>query len=509
MPSSNKSDLATRSVSAAAWNYLGTIVRAVLQFVTQIALARLLGQEAFGIVTAALTILFLYALIIELGLGSALVQTAVVDDATIQFVYTRILAAATTGAVIIASCSEIVASFFAEPDTSLVLRFMAIAFFIQGLGIVSLSLLRRELQHKAVQQAQLSGYILGFVVVGITSAVAGAGVWSLVAAWLVQNIVTTCLLYRRIRHSVKLRCSPAGVSLQRFGMKVMATNLCNYLTENIDRFFVGRYFGTATLGAYSVSYNLVRTPTNNIVTSLQQVLFPAAARARDQIASIQIAFLTSIWGVGLVTFAVFFSIASIGDIFIVGLLGNEWQEASKFVMPLALAMPFHALMAVCGPILWGRGAVSSELSVQFGSAIALVFVLFAASYSATAMAWGLFAVYVCRSLVMLAVIKRHLSLSKRQIAESVSPALLVSLVVAASVWAAVKISAPHVSSHSQQLLIGTAAGAISWPTAFWAMGSRILPDTLVPALQEFRLRRGARVQQVTSRFFKSSKGMGK
>jgi lipopolysaccharide exporter len=296
MSSSRNSDLATRSISAAAWTYLGTIVRALLQFVTQIALARLLGQEAFGIIAAALAVLFVYALLVELGLGSALVQAPTIDEVTIQYVFTRIVIAASVGAVIVGSCAELVAAFFGSPETTLVLRVMLLAFFMQSLGLVSLSLLRRELHHKAIQHTQLSGYIAGFVVVGVVLAAVGGGEWSLVGAWLVQNLVTTTLMYRKTRHSLKLSIRCPEFALQGFGMKVMATNICNYLTENLDRFFVGRYFGTATLGAYAVSYNLVRTPTNNIVTSLQQVLFPTAARAGDQLNSIQIAFLASVWG---------------------------------------------------------------------------------------------------------------------------------------------------------------------------------------------------------------------
>lgn len=505
MSTPRSSDLASRSISAAAWNYLGTVVRALLQFVTQIALARLLGQEAFGVIAAALAVLFIYALVIELGLGSALIQAPALDEETTQFVFTCIVIAAAVGAMVVGGCADLVAAFFEAPEAALVLRVMVFAFFVQGLGIVSLSLLRRDLHHKAIQHAQLSGYVSGFVVIGVLLAAAGAGVWSLVAAWLVQNVVTTTLMYRKTRHSLKLSKCPPGFSLQRFGAKVMATNICNYLTENLDRFFVGRCFGTATLGAYSVSYNLVRTPTNNIVTSLQQVLFPTAARAGDQTSSLQIAFLASVWGVALVTFSVFFSIAAIGDTFIEGLLGSEWRDASVFVTPLAIAMPFHALMAICGPILWGRGAVASELYVQLGSTTLLAAVLTVASnFSAEAMAWGLLAVYVCRCVVMLGVTKKHLSLSLREIADSVFPALAVSTSTTAAVWALVYVASQHVSNLPVQLIIGILTGAFSWLSSCWLLGNWLIPRCLVKAFQAYRLNRSARIQRVTERFFHSS-----
>jgi hypothetical protein len=122
------------------------------------------------------------------------------------------------------------------------------------------------------------------------------------------------------------------------------------------------------------------------------------------------------------------------------------------------------------------------------------------------MAWGLFAVYVCRCFVMLAVIKWHLMISFSEILNAIFPALIVSLAVMASVLASVHFSTQYVGSQAALLAIGILAGAVSLPSTCWLMGKRLIPGGLVNALQEFRGRRSTRIQRITTRFFDSSNG---
>jgi len=64
--------LTAKSLRALKWNYLGTVARVVLQFGSQIALARLVGPDATGVFAYAFLTVGLCALVVEMGLGAAL-----------------------------------------------------------------------------------------------------------------------------------------------------------------------------------------------------------------------------------------------------------------------------------------------------------------------------------------------------------------------------------------------------------------------------------------------------
>lgn len=390
--------LASRSVKALKWSYIGVVARIFMQLIAQIALARLLGPEPFGMVAAAILVLTVSSLVAELGMGPAIIQAQALSPLRIRVAFTRIvLASLLVGGLILFSSTHI-AQFFGAPGIREILHWLLPSFIFQALGVVSLALLKRNLDFKTIQIAQVTGYFFGFLITGAGCALMGAGVWSLVAAWTVQNFLQLAIMYLRVRHQLAPAVFSESKADSGFGVNVVLTNIANWVIENIDNLIIGKFFGTNALGNYAVAYNLVRTPTNHAVNSVQQVVFPASARAQDKPEALKTAYLSTIWAIALLTFPVFTGIGTVAETFVAAIYGEKWNGAVGLLLPLALAMPMHAVMAVAGPMLWGSGAVGRELSVQFWVALMLLAaLLYAATWSAAAVAWAVFFVYTIRA----------------------------------------------------------------------------------------------------------------
>ena len=67
----------------------------------------------------------------------------------------------------------------------------------------------------------------------------------------------------------------AGFSGRLFGSRLLF-----YFNRNVDNVLVGRYLGSAALGVYSLAYNVMLLPFNQIASPIQDVLYPAFARCR-------------------------------------------------------------------------------------------------------------------------------------------------------------------------------------------------------------------------------------
>lgn len=479
-------NLISRSLSALKWSYLGVMARIVLQLVAQIAIARLIGPKAFGSASAAIFVMTLVNLIVELGLGSSLIQKAQLTSDDLRLVMRRVFLAAGVGAMVVYFSAEAIADFWGDRAVMPLLQALVVALLAQAGGVVSLALLRRELNFKWIQVAQISGYFVGFFVIGITVAVFDGGAWSLVFAWIAQNLCTTILLFWRARHPVNFwgPTANADQSIQSYGVRILLTNLANWVIENIDNFMVGRAFGTYALGTYTVSYNLVRTPTNHLVTSIQQVLFPASARSMGNNDDHGLAYLVVVWGISLVAFPIFLSIAALSGTVVDALYGSKWLTAADILLPLALGMPFHAVMAVGGPMLWGRGEAGREMRVQFVIAPILVLVLGAmANMSPTAMAWGVAGVYVFRAIWIQAQVAAAMKISVASVCWAIVPGGVIGAVVASILWIAnaywITIS---VSSFPRLLLAGF-AGLLMSALALLFM-RKLLPKTIGIALRK-------------------------
>lgn len=404
-------NLTELSLRAIKWSYLGVVARIVAQLGIQIVLARILGPEVFGIFAAASLVLGLGIVSIGLGLGSALVQKKEITANDIRFTFTWSVISGVGMAILTLLFASDIAAFFHDPRIADVLRGLVPVFIFISFSIVPQALLKRELTFKVIQGVEITSYLIGFLVVGMGCALMGAGVWSLVAAWVAQSASNTIILFVIRRHAMKPLLREKGPGLRKFGSHVLFTNIVNLVIENLDNLLVGRLLGPTTLGLYSVAYTFVRTPTNHLVVTLQNVLFSASARAQDNQAGLQRAYLTVVSAISLVIIPVFAGVAAVPYTVIDGIFGHKWLAAAQVLMPLSLAMILHAIMAVTGPVLSGKGAPSAEFKVQFWVALVLIVaLLIAARYSIVAVAWAVFGVYALRLVLMVNALVRHVQL---------------------------------------------------------------------------------------------------
>jgi lipopolysaccharide exporter len=160
----------------------------------------------------------------------------------------------------------------------------------------------------------------------------------------------------------------------------------------------------SVLGLYNRAYVLVSTPMNNVVATMQQVGFSAYSRKQNDTETTRSGYIAGVGFMTILIVPVYGCVAAVPATVIRGLFGDAWISAIPFLTPLALAMPFHAVMSMGGPMLWANDRVGVEFVAQSVTALVTIVVLFAASlFSATAVAWGVLGVTIFRFLIITQV----------------------------------------------------------------------------------------------------------
>jgi O-antigen/teichoic acid export membrane protein len=392
---------------ALRWNYLGNLAKGLTQFLIGVVLARLLGPEPFGIVALAWMIVGLGRLVADLGFGAALVQQATLSEADLRYVFTIQMGFALLLTAAGWLSSDAIAIYFHKPEAAAVLRALFFLFIIDCPGQTAAAMLRRVLNFKKVQQVAIASYLIGYLLVGIPFAWAGYGVWSLVAAQLVQSLLSTCLLLLDTRVPMKPCWRGDTQGIAGFGMKVTAANLSSWAISNLDTAFVGRAFGTAELGLYSRALSLLNMPMSIIATGFQGVLFATCSRHQHDIHKLRNIYLESSTAVAMVCVPLFATAAVIPATLVLGVYGSKWQASIALVTPLALAVLVNALLAIQGPILMAGNRVGAELRNQACTVFIFLPLLWLATRHALVWtAWAVFITYVLRwALLTLATLR--------------------------------------------------------------------------------------------------------
>lgn len=405
-------DLGNRSLSAVFWGAGGSVFRILLQFATQIALARILGPQQYGLFAIGAIVISFSMFLSDVGIAYSLIQKDEVTEQDLRFVFTWqvVLGLLVTG--VVTALSGPIALFFGDVEAAGVVAGLAVVCLIHALMAPAHNLLKRNLDHKRIQIANIIGYAGGYVLVGLPLAVYGAAVSALVAAWIVQALITTVILYSGVRHSLHpLFWFSGGRQIMQYGTTVLVTNVTNWIIGNIERVVIARYFASREIGLYSTAYNLLYGPASTLLAIVQPVFFSAASRIALDRELIARTYLALIALTAVVIMPVFASVSSIADTFVLALYGTKWVGAAELVTPLALAMPLYLFWGFTTSLLWLGGAPEREFKVQLPmAALWAVMSWLAAQHSVEAVAWVVLLLFALRYALMLTAARQLMPL---------------------------------------------------------------------------------------------------
>ena len=196
------SNLAKEGVRAVKWSAVSTAARFVLQLVAQVVLARILGPENYGVFGIGMVVLTLSNFLSNFGFGWNLLHKKNLTTEDIRFAFTWQLIAGGSSMVALYFSAPFLAEYFREPRVLGVIQWLSLASLMSAATSPASNLLQRDLNFKAVGLIQVGSYAIGYLMVGIPMALAGLGVQSLVAAWLVQTGVALVASYAIRPHSL-------------------------------------------------------------------------------------------------------------------------------------------------------------------------------------------------------------------------------------------------------------------------------------------------------------------
>lgn len=416
---------------SARWNLLGNTVRVLVQLLTGIVLARILGPSAFGPIAAAWLVIGLGKLFADFGFSASLVQAEAVSRAELRTVFLVQLAVGLVLSALMAGCSPLLARAIGLPDAAPVLVGMAPMFALQALGQASAAMLSRRLAHRTVQLISVASQLVGHGMVGIPMAVYGFGVWSIVAAQLCQTALASALLM----HSERIPLRGTGVAPVarhlRFGAKVLAANLSSWALNSVDALVIGRYFGAAALGGYNRALNLILTPVNVVVGSAQSTTFAAASRLRSDGAARARGFLLALALVCAVTMPLCIVSAAIGPTVVEAVFGPGWLGVAGMFRSAAMSAAFFSILALVGPTLMAIDRTGDEVKAQcFAAPWVLLLLVAGAELGIEYLLWCVPAGYCVRMLSLLWQCRKRIGFRWSSAARPVVVSMLLSLAIA-------------------------------------------------------------------------------
>ena len=346
------------------------MVDVVSQLGIGVLLARLLVPSDFGVMALAFIVLSVIRPFGDLGMAGAVVQRRELTERHIRTAFTFSLIFGIAVAAIMVAISPLAALATRQPMVAPVLRWLSLGFAISGTSIVADALLRRRLDFKRRFIINTGSYVIGYGGVGVTLALLGYGVWSLVWAGLSQTVLMSILVLASVRHPKRpMIARPELDQLLNFGVGTSASAFVNFLARSGDNFVVGRVMGAENLGLYSRAYSLMNLPFTYAATAVSSVLFPALSEVQHEPERLRRAHLLLTRLVAVVSAPAMATMGIVAPHLIVGVYGPKWTGAIVPLQVLSAAGYVRALYHISGVVAQSAGRVYGELRNQIVYAV--------------------------------------------------------------------------------------------------------------------------------------------
>lgn len=442
-------------------------------------LAALLDPADFGVVALAGIMVGLFELLVTQGYPTAIVQIPALHPLHLDSIFAVSLFSSLVLAITLFACAPLVAHLFDAAILTPVIRSLSPGLVLAALSAVPTGILMRELRFRALAIRSLASAAAGGFL-GVTMALLGLGVWSLVGMQLLTSLVGLVCLWSSVTWRPAFRFSAAHlVDVIPMSSGLLGSALIWFVFQRADQSLIGAYLGTAALGQYSVGFRMVQLARDALVAPLSVVAVPAFAavksdarrlfRAYDQLTATACA-------VGL---PVFGGLAAVAHVAIPLLLGQDWLPTVSVVQILSLTGALHILFIASHPLTLARQKVGVFfwLNVVHAGA-SLAGMLVGLHWGITGVATGVTVAWLASAGIGLAALRNVLGVRLRRFAASVAPPLLAASLMSLIVFVVGSVVNTLRIPSTGQLLLQIFAGVASYTAILSIVAPSLVRETL-------------------------------
>jgi PST family polysaccharide transporter len=299
-------------------------------------LAALLTPSDFGIVAISTLVLAFAKILVDMGLGKAIVQrqTHIDDAASLSLLFSLVISIGIY--CILWVTSPWISIAYNDDRVVMVIRVAALYLPLSALAATPKALLQRNLEFNHLFWVH-SSFIIIQSIASVALAFAGINYWALIWGQLIGMIVSTGLAWILVRWKPKISINWTILrSMLSFSSWILVSGLLTWLFLYADNVIAGLFLGINELGKYSLGFSISTLIPGFLVASFGDVAYPAFCRLQGSPKEVGQILLKLQNLIVAILFPVVFGISAIAPIAIHLLYGDKWQGLGSVIRFLVI-----------------------------------------------------------------------------------------------------------------------------------------------------------------------------
>ena len=350
-PSSTPPSQAQQTFKNVAWLGSAQAIRQVTAILATILLARFLGPAEFGIFAMMVFVNELAQLLVDFGMGSALIQRKEVDQRLLSSCFWINMGIGALAAAALAVLGPWIAAYFEQPLIRWLVLASGINLLIAAASVLPQSLLSRQLAFRDVALGTLLGSMCG-AIAAVAAASLGFGVWALALQPVVGNGATMVYLYARTRWMPSLEFNfPDVRGLLVFSGQLLGSSVFAHITRNLSSLILGPALGAPALGLITMAQTITWLPVAQFSQAVVRATFPVFSQMQDDFERFRQAVYRSSGAIGMLALPMLIGIGVLAGDLVPVVFGAKWTEAVPLVVALCAFSVVQCVATLAGTSL--------------------------------------------------------------------------------------------------------------------------------------------------------------
>lgn len=459
--------LKSKTVKGTIWSSMERFSVQGIQFLVTIIMARMLTPSDYGLIGMLAIFIAISQSLIDSGFSQALIRKqdrTEIDNSTVFYFN---IGVGIILYLILFLCAPLIASFYNEPILEPLTKVIGLGLVFNSLSVVQRALFTVKLDFKTQAKASLIGAIVSGAI-GIYTAYAGYGVWSIVYLQISNYAITVLLLWIFSKWRPQWCYSwKSFKELFSFGSKLMLSGLLDTLFNNVYLLVIGKFFKASDLGYYTRAAQFSDFASANVTGIFQRVTYPVLCEIQNDDVRLHDAYQRMLRMSAFVIFPLMMGLAAVAKPMILTILTEKWLFSSVLLQILCFSYMWYPIHAINLNLLKVKGRSDLFLKLEIiKKIIGVIIICITVPFGLIAMCIG----GIFSSIICLFINTRYtgmlINLGFLSQMKDLLPCLLLSLAMGAIVYAVVTfIPMPPVAA----LIVGIAVGIV-----FYTLSSKIL-----------------------------------
>lgn len=324
------------SVHGVKWTGSVEIITRIFNFIITLVLARLLTPHEFGLIALALVGVKFIQLVVDFGVSSAIVQKPQISKQHYNTTFTVITFASFFISLVFIFQSEKVASLIGNSDIASLLQLLSLVIILNGLNVVPRAYLIRELNFKKIAIAEFLS-VVNYGIVTVITAFLLRSVWCFVFGLIAEQLSLMLVLWRFSHFKPRLNVNWGCMKdLYYFSSIVFGTGMMNFFNLNIFQILINKFYGSVSLGLFSLAFTIIDLPTQRIAKNFMKVMYPILSKLHQNRHDYEKIFINYMVIIVLIILPFYILLYHLSEPLILIFYGARWSGAIPLIRILCL-----------------------------------------------------------------------------------------------------------------------------------------------------------------------------